>query len=320
MRITRSPVLLVVTVASAIFVCETIVMYLVPLCAPISLPWIAVTDSALLVLFLFPILYFLVFRQWKLREIELLESNDRLQAQIAEREQTEEALRASEVQLRHFSSQLLSAQETERKRIAAELHDELAQDLASLKLQMTFIEKNLQDNQTELKNECEETLHFLHDTIAKVRRLSRDLIPHALEHFGLSTALQRLVKDFAGVYHINAKMDTINVDGFFSREAQIMTYRIFQEVLNNIRKHAQAQNVSVVMKQLNDRISFSIEDDGKGFDLKQIVTKDPAQKGLGLMILHERVKMLGGSLFVETNEGRGTRIAFTALADSGEAH
>jgi PAS domain S-box-containing protein len=227
---------------------------------------------------------------------------------ITEHRDAEKTLRESEKQLRHLSSELLAAQETERRRISRELHDELGGALAVLKLRCGSIERNLQKDDTGLREGCKQNLQHIDQIIENVGRLSRDLSPAILEDFGLSVALRRLIDNFGKNYNIKVASDTVEVDHFFPKEAQIMIYRIFQEALTNIGKHAHARNASVKVEKDEDRISFVIGDDGKGFDVKHAAMKQGSERGLGLATMNERARMLRGSFDLWSEEGKGTRI------------
>ncbi len=230
---------------------------------------------------------------------------------ITERKQNELALLESERQLRHLSAQLMAIQEQERKRISSELHDELGQALALMKLRLKSIERGLTKDQTQIREECNSTLRYINGIIENVRRLSRDLSPSILEDLGLSSALRWMVDEFRKLYHIDVTLDMEKIDHLFSRKAQIILYRIFQEALTNIGKHAQATRVSIAAKKEGDKISFTVEDDGRGFDLSRAAQRDVTQEGIGLAIMKERVRMLGGSLHLVSQEIGGTRITFT---------
>lgn len=229
---------------------------------------------------------------------------------ITERKIAEDALRESEKQLRYLSSQLLTIQEQERKRISAELHDELGQALALMKLRLNLIEKALRQDQGATREECKNTLQYIDQVIENVRRLSRDLSPSILEDLGFSAALRWLINNFSKSYDIKISLDMEDIDHVFSQKTHIFLYRIFQEALTNIGKHAQATRVSIAIKEESDAIFFLVEDDGKGFDVKQATMRKVTEKGLGLATMNERVWMLGGSLDLWSQEGKGTRIAF----------
>ena len=245
------------------------------------------------------------------RTAELLNANAQLKMEIEERQRTEEALWESKEKLRLLSSQLLRAQEKERRRISLQLHDELGQSLSLLKVQLSASKRKLRPDQTELSETLQETREHLNYVIDNVRRLSRDLSPSILEDLGLSAAIEWLVSDFAKHYHISPSFDTENIDDFFSPEHQIIIYRIFQEILMNIQKHADASRVSVSIKKKNGTIFFLVQDEGKGFDLTEISGKNSTERGMGLTAMYERALILGSSLDILTQPGKGTQISFT---------
>lgn len=238
---------------------------------------------------------------------------------ITDRKRAEESLRRSEQELRHLSSQILTAQETERRRIARELHDEMGGALAVLKLRTSFIEKNLLEGQTELRQECRRNSEYIDEIIENARRLSRDLSPSILEDIGLTPALGWLVDNFIKNFRIQVASDIVNVDHLFSSGSQIMIYRVFQEALTNIGKHARAGRVSVRISHDTDSVSFSIEDDGRGFDLESARVKGDPNRGLGLATMEERARMLGGSLEIRSECGKGTRVTLLVPLGKGEA-
>jgi PAS domain S-box-containing protein len=234
---------------------------------------------------------------------------------ITARKRAEEALGELERQRRHLSFQLLMAQETERRRISRELHDELGGALAVLKLRLSFIERKLQEEQRELKEECQNNLQYIDRVMEDVHRLSRDLSPSILEDLGLSATLRWLINNFGKNYDIKMISDVADIDHLFRQSTQIVVYRIVQEALTNIGKHAQAKNVSLAVKRDDGMISISVEDDGKGFDVRKAIMKDAHEKGLGLASMDERARMLGGSLEVWSEEGKGSRITVSIPMD-----
>jgi len=230
---------------------------------------------------------------------------------MTEHNRAAEALRESEKQLRYLSSQLLTAQETERKRVSRELHDELGQSLTVMKLRLSFIEKNLSEYQAELKQECEYGVEYIDQVIENVRRLSRDLSPTILEDFGLSAALRWLINNFVKNYNIKVVLEMVDVDSLLSQDSHVVVYRTVQEVLTNIGKHSQAKNVSVAINVAESSVNFSIEDDGIGFDEKAVAARNPREKGLGLATMKGRAQMVGGALNIRTSEGKGTLITLS---------
>jgi len=229
----------------------------------------------------------------------------------------EEALRDSEKRLRSLSSQLLKAQEKERKRLSIELHDELGQALALLKHRIRSIGKKLHEGQALLHAECEDTNQYVDQIIDNVRRLSRDLSPSTLEDLGLSSALRWLLEDFGKRHSMHTSLDIEDIDHLFSQEAQTNLYRIFQEALTNISKHAHARHVFFTVKKKDSRVYFLMEDDGKGFDVEQVKEMQSFEKGMGLAAMEERVHMLGASLDLRSEEKGGTRLSFSIPIGKG---
>jgi PAS domain S-box-containing protein len=227
---------------------------------------------------------------------------------ISERKRSEDALRESEKHLRHLSSQLLTSQETERQRIAVELHDGLGQALTVSKMRMRVIERNLPAGES--KKECEDLLKYIDEVIEDVRRLSHEMMPPALEDLGLQAALRHLLNEFAKYSGIRLTTDLDDVQALFPPEKQLIIYRILQESLSNITKHAQATEISIAIKREPEGVSFRLEDNGQGFDIQKVLASDSTQRGLGLAAMDERVRMMGGALQIRSLIGVGTRISF----------
>ncbi len=229
---------------------------------------------------------------------------------ITERKTAEKALHESQQRLRHLSSQLLSAQEIERRSISMEIHDQIGPDLAALKIQLKGIAFKLRKDQGDLKAALNESTDFLDRIIQDLRRLSRDLSPTMIEEMKLCRTLQWMLNDFKKHNDIDVSMNLANIDDQLCQDEQIFIYRIFQEALHNIRKHAHAKRVDVEIKKEDDCIILRIEDDGVGFDFEEAINRHVTERGMGLPALNERVNMLGGTLELDTHKGEGTRISF----------
>ncbi len=228
----------------------------------------------------------------------------------AEQRRAEEALKESEQELRRLASQLLSIQEKERRRVARELHDELGQALTVLKINLVAIEDKLAPDQQHLKANCEHMLSYIDTVIENVRRLSWDLSPSSLEDLGLSAALGYLVDETCRNHNMQSEVVMDEIDHLFTPEIQINIYRIFQESLTNVVKHARASLVSVNVAREDGKVSFMIRDNGRGFNVKQAMSGKVAKKSLGLTAMNERALMARGSLQISSRKGRGTTIAF----------
>jgi PAS domain S-box-containing protein len=237
---------------------------------------------------------------------------------IRDIKRAEEALRKSEEKLRQLTMQLLTAQEDERQRLAAELHDELGHALLILKLHLSEVEQKLLPDQAELKEKMAQMVAYLTDTVAEVRRLYYALSPGDLEDLGLTTALRNLVEDFQELYaNINWEVDLDNIDRLYPLPIQTMIYRIVQEALTNIGKHAYPENVKIKITRKDQQAVFHIEDDGRGFSMDDVLEGD--KRGMGLAAMAQRVSLAGGAFGVWSQENQGVRILFNIpFSSSGE--
>jgi PAS domain S-box-containing protein len=227
-----------------------------------------------------------------------------------------EALQESEQKLRLLTARLLSIQEQERRRVARELHDELGQALTVLKMHLVGIEEQLSSDQQSQRATCEQMLSYIDTVIENVRRLSWDLSPSSLEDLGLSAALGYLVDEICRNHNLQSQVAMDKIDHLFSPETQINIYRIFQESLTNVVKHARASLVAVKVTKENGKVSFKIRDNGRGFDLKRALSRKVPPKSLGLTAMNERAHMAAGSLQISSRKGRGTTIKFTIPTDN----
>ena len=230
---------------------------------------------------------------------------------ITERKQFEESLRESENRLRFLSSKLLAAQEEERRRISLELHDDLGQDLAALKLQMLAMAKLLGKNQSELKKECHGALAFIDRIIGTTRHISRALSPTVIQDLKICGTIQWMLRDFQKYAAIDTALEMDDIDPLFSYDQQIIIYRILQEALHNVHKHARARSVRLTVRRNKRDVQIQIRDDGQGFDIDHAMNRHVTERGLGLAALEERSHMLGGELIITSEKGCGTCVALT---------
>ncbi|MCX5903287.1 MAG: PAS domain S-box protein [Proteobacteria bacterium] len=238
---------------------------------------------------------------------------------ITDRKNIERELQESEQQLRRLTAELLIAQEAERKRIAGEVHDELGQSLTVLKLRLRTIEKQLLKDQIKIKGECLDLLGYADGILKSVRRISRDLTPSILEDLGLSAAVRWLVDNFKENLDVNIALQADNIDSLVPKELQINVYRILQECLSNIGKHAGAQNITVSIRELQDGIRLCVEDDGEGYDVEQLAFLDGSKKGVGISTMRERALILNGTLDISSRQGAGTCVTLRIPRGKGGA-
>jgi PAS domain S-box-containing protein len=231
-------------------------------------------------------------------------------------QQEEKALRNSEEKLRSLSYQLLTAQEQERRRLATELHNVLGHDLLLIKLKLESLQHEVAPEQMTQREEVSQILQALQDAVKNVRRLCQDLGPGDLEDLGLTRALQSLVENFAEAQKLTCQTELGNLDAFFEIPVQTAIYRLVQEALTNIGKHARAKHLWVRAQRDGTEVAFVIEDDGQGFDVAKAL-ENP--KTLGLLAMEEWVQILGGAFNIESQKQTGTKISFTIPVSAKES-
>jgi signal transduction histidine kinase len=222
---------------------------------------------------------------------------------ISERERAEE-LRNRLIQ------QAVTAQEEERRRIARELHDEAGQSLTALLVGLRTIEES--QTIAEAAELAQRLRTIAAQTLDEVGRLSRGLHPSILDEVGLPTALTRYVQEFA---HVHGVAVDVRIEGLDAEHLppllQTTVYRVLQEALTNVARHAGARNVSVRLVRDEAAVELRVQDDGAGFDPAAPVEAAPGDRGdrhLGLQVMRERAALLGGSVRVESGAGAGTAI------------
>jgi signal transduction histidine kinase len=201
-----------------------------------------------------------------------------------------------------MSSQVLAAHEGERKRIARELHDDTAQALTSILVRLRLLERSATDEDV-LRN-VEELRELTSGALDSVRRMAMDLRPAALDDLGLAPAVQTYVERYAQTWPVTM---TVHVDRLGRRlpaEVELVLYRVMQEALTNIAKHASASNARVLLSRGRNEVTLTIEDDGVGFELTDRPRLDGS--GLGLFGMRERLALVGGDLDVQSTQGEGT--------------
>jgi PAS domain S-box-containing protein len=210
--------------------------------------------------------------------------------------------------LRYYLQQITRAQEEERKRIARELHDDTAQLLGSLSRQLdNFVRKNscLDSNEVSFLKDLQAQLN---QGVRGVNRFVQDLRPSLLDDLGLIPALRSLIKNLQEYDGIDSKLGVLGDEKRFPPEFESSLFRIVQEALNNIRRHAKATEATVVIDFSGDKVKVAISDNGQGFELAGGVDDLPRSGKLGLVGMQERARLLGGTLEVQSKPGKGTTI------------
>jgi|GEM_PF-2143332 len=209
-------------------------------------------------------------------------------------------------ELRGYAQQLVTLQEKQVKRLANELHDGIGQNLTAINVNLSVFEQLLQTEQTQVLARIRDTRQIVEESIARIRNLMADFLPPMLEHYGLIAALNWYAERFSKRAGIFARVQNTLPDGArLSAATEIGVFRIMQEALNNIAKHAHAQRVEIHLREEAGGVIVSISDDGVGFDLRAVQEK-PFH--WGLTIMSERARAIDAALEVKSERGKGTRI------------
>ena len=205
-----------------------------------------------------------------------------------------------------FLRQLVTVQEEERRRIARELHDELGQQLTALKLGL----QSLQDASHGRSSGVAQQLQDIVDGLGRaVQHLTWELRPTALDDLGLQTTLLHYVERWTEHSKIEVDFQSIGLESHrVPSHIETTMYRIVQEALTNVLKHAQAERVSLILERTKDRVLAIVEDNGCGFDTEAMLTSAHAERSLGLLGMQERAALVGGTLHLESAPGRGTTV------------
>ena len=231
---------------------------------------------------------------------------------------SEEALKESQRRLQSLSSYLLESQEKNWRRIALELHDELGQSLTVLKLKLRDIKKMFTPDSVLPNAKCEDANAYVDHIIDSVRRLSQELCPSYIEDLGLDESIIILAEEFAKHTKLQISINAQEVNDCFDLQERTFIYRIIQESLNNIQKHAEASRVSIKIERKKSHVDIQIVDDGIGFNKEGSKVKNGYNFGLGLTAMAERARMLGGKLQLHSIIGMGTRIEVNVPIDERE--
>ena len=223
---------------------------------------------------------------------------------ITDRKEAEERLRTSREQLRSLSAYLESVREEERKNMAREIHDELGQTLTALKIDLSWLTKR-SSNEQELVLEKTKSMSNLVDTaIQTVQRISAELRPGILDDLGLAAALEWQAGEFEKLTEIKCEFSSNPRDIVLDQDRSVAIFRIFQEMLTNVARHANATKVKTTLKEEAGKIVLRVRDNGKGIEKKQISNTE----AFGLIGMRERARFLGGEVKISGTPGKGTTV------------
>jgi PAS domain S-box-containing protein len=242
------------------------------------------------------------------RNARLVLAND-----VTQKIMAEEALNASHEQLRLLATHLEKVRETERTHIAREIHDELGQQLTGLKMDISWLNRKLKSQDEEVQQKITETIQLIDATVKTVRRIATELRPSILDDLGLLAAMEWQSEEFEKRSEISCVFTSNVSDAQVAPDLATGIFRIYQESLTNVSRHAEATAVASFLELKNSRLSLTIKDNGKGFVEKEISSK----KTLGLLGMKERTNLLGGSYEITSKPGEGTSVLITVpLKDS----
>jgi signal transduction histidine kinase len=228
-------------------------------------------------------------------------------AVMTERKRAEEELRTSREQLRALSVYTQSAIEEERKRIAREIHDELGQELSLLQLELGLLSDQLPKSPKSLLSKAKAMTDLIDSSIRSVQRISTDLRPTLLDNLGLGAAVEWAVKEFQKKTKIRCQVSVVPPELKLDQERSTVVFRIVQEALTNVLRHAKASHVMVRLEKHQESVVLTVRDDGSGIAADKI--KDPHSVGLAGM--RERLRPWNGTLAISGKPAQGTEVIVT---------
>jgi signal transduction histidine kinase len=220
--------------------------------------------------------------------------------------------RMMQEQLRQLSREILRAQEEERKRISRELHDVIAQTLTGINVRLATLKKEAGRSGNSFERNIERTQEIVGKSVAIVHQFARELRPAVLDDLGLIPALHSYMKDFSARTGLQVKLTAFAQVEEMDIAKRTVLFRVAQEALTNVARHAQASRVEVALAKLPEGTALTIKDDGKAFNVEKTLPANGGKR-LGLLGMRERLEMVGGSFHVESIPGRGTTITAKIL-------
>lgn len=279
--------------------------------------------------------YTVLYRDLKLRETDLEKARGELEGHVRQRtaqlSQTVSTLRdqvqarvmaeqrilADQHQLRALTGQLLDAEDKERREIATALHDSVGQILAFLKMELGELQRSaLPEDVLETVGHLREQVN---EAIKRTRSLTFEISPPELYTLGLEPALEELAQRFGREWRLDCRVYDSEEDKPLSEQLKTLLYRSVRELLINAAKHARARTIDVTLSRTDGCIQIVVEDDGVGFDPARLADESPHRAaGFGLFSIRERLTHMGGNVYIESAEGRGTRVTLLAPLSQGD--
>jgi signal transduction histidine kinase len=239
-----------------------------------------------------------------IRTAELSKINEQLRQEVTERKRAEENIKRSREKLRNLSAHLESVREDERMRIAREIHDELGQLLTALQTDLSYLIIKLPNGNELLIKRTKKMSKLVEKSIQTVQRISSDLRPPILDELGIVPAIEWHAEEFQTRMGIRCKVCFNTEDIVMDKDRSTVIYRIFQEALTNVARHANATMVNTSVKKRDGKLTLKIRDNGKGISEEEL----SSMKSFGIIGIRERACFVGGEAKIEGIKGKGTTI------------
>jgi PAS domain S-box-containing protein len=239
-----------------------------------------------------------------------------ISSDITERKRGEEALVLQREQLRALAERLQTVREEDRKKVARELHDQIGQILTSIKMDMTWVVRHLPESEVQVLARLAESIELINDGVKAVRIICSGLRPGVLDDLGLAAAIEWQASEFATRNNIRCEVSVPPIDLHLDGDRATATFRIFQECLTNVIRHAQAKSVRVDLCQEDENILLVVKDDGKGFSEAGFSN---SLGSLGLLGMKERAQFCGGDVQIFSSPGNGTTVTVRVPVDTPRA-
>jgi len=267
----------------------------------------------LVVLIAVILLFFVVMRSRKLQQekkmAELIVEQQKIEAELIQEKQQQQLEEMLQEQERKAISSMINGQEVERERIAKDLHDRLGSMLSVVKIHYKSVEDNLEKIQKETKSQYEKANELLDEACEAVREIAHNMISGTLTKFGLIPALKELKQKIEETKKLQIELVAHGLDNRLDNATEIQLYRIIQELLNNILKHAEATEVTIQLLKIEHGVNIMVIDNGVGFDTENLVL----EKGMGLKSVQARVEEMNGEFTIDSSKGNGTTITIELL-------
>jgi len=239
---------------------------------------------------------------------------------ITERKQAEEEVKRAGMQMRELSRKILDAQENERKLVAQEIHDSIGGSLAAIKFALEEKLESMGQNHSSEGVSLEKIISYVDETINESRRISANLRPSLLDDLGLLATLSWFCREFGKMYpdiQIEKQLDVAEDE--IPEMLKVVVYRVLQEAMNNVAKHSDAKWIRLHLAKSDNRIEFSVADNGCGFDPEEKFSESKTVGGFGLMSMRDRTILCDGRFEIASEKGKGTTVHISLPCDAESA-